>query len=120
MNIKILIICFTILFIMAKCNSNHNKNCVYTLIEIRPRFDDSNNLMLPLINMVGGELHDYTAQINSTQLMVSYKDSIMYKAEIQEKFNKLKTSDNTYEVLKDPNRLILINLNNDSIIFQHN
>ncbi|MFM2203918.1 MAG: hypothetical protein RLZZ605_882, partial [Bacteroidota bacterium] len=33
---------------------------------------------------------------------------------------KLKTSDNTYEVLKDPNRLILINLNNDSIIFQHN
>lgn len=120
MNIKILIICFSILLIMAKCNSNHNKNSVYTLFEIRPRFDDSNNLMLPLINMVGGELHDYTAQINSTQLMVSYKDSIMYKAEIQEKDNKLKTSDNTYEVLQDPNRLILINLNNDSIIFQHN
>lgn len=120
MNIKILIICFTILFVMSKCNSNHNKNCVYTLIEIRPRFDDSNNLMLPLINMVGGELHDYTAQINSTQLMVSYKDSIMYKAEIQEKFNKLMTSDNSYEVLKDSNRLILINHNNDSIIFQHN
>ena len=120
MNIKILIICFSILLIMAKCNSNHNKNSVYTLFEIRPRFDDSNNLMLPLINMVGGELNDYTAQINSTLLMVSYKDSIMYKAEIQEKDNKLKTSDNTYEVLKDPNRLILINLNNDSIIFQHN
>ena len=120
MNIKILIICFTILFIMAKCNSNQNKNSVYTLIEFRPRFNDSNNLMLPLINMVGGELHDYTAQINSTQLMVSYKDSMMYKAEIQQKFNKLKTSDNTYEVLKDPNRLILINNNNDSIIFKHN
>jgi hypothetical protein len=120
MNIKILIICFTILFIMAKCNSNQNKNSVYTLIEFRPRFDDSNNLMLPLINMVGGELHDYTAQINSTLLMVSYKDSIMYKAELQEKDNKLKTSDNTYDVLKDPNRLILINHNNDSIIFQHN
>ena len=120
MNIKILIICFSILLIMAKCNSNHNKNSVYTLFEIRPRFDDSNNLMLPLINMVGGELHDYTAQINSTLLMVSYKDSIMYKAEIQEKDNKLKTSDNTYEVLKDPNRLILINNNNDSIIFKHN
>ncbi|MFM2203420.1 MAG: hypothetical protein RLZZ605_384, partial [Bacteroidota bacterium] len=41
MNIKILIICFTILFIMAKCNSNQNKNSVYTLIEFRPRFNDS-------------------------------------------------------------------------------
>jgi hypothetical protein len=105
---------------MAKCNSNHNINSVYTLIEFRPRFDDSNNLMLPLINLVGGDLHDFTAQINSTQLMVSYKDSIMYKVELQEKDNKLKTSDNTYEVLKDLNRLILINHNNDSIIFKHN
>lgn len=120
MNIKIIIIFISILFIMANCNSSQSKNGVYRLIEIHPRFDDSNNFMLPLINMVGGDLHDYKAQIKSEKLVITYKDSMMYETLIEVKDNKIKTADNTYELLNESNRLILINHNSDSIVFELN